>query len=705
MSEAYKKRDMDAIRERAKKFIRFNTFRQKLRSRKQYRPAHKDRFFFIIYPCIDSVDVLADVVNRLSFALPQKEGLSIYVAVSNALRVDSIFELPTPEFQERYIGRNENIYFVDEETAKGHLKDDFVLLYDVNALKKLSVLREAYKLEIIDKTYFSDKEAESLRHLFFSVFSLEEKRRFLEISKKNFQVMKDRNSGKKNAYCFTTGPSFDRYEDFYFEENSFKVICNSIVKNKAFLSYINGADLLVFADPVFHFGPSSYAEQFRQDVMHFIDKYDAYVLVPDYNMPLLLAHYPQLEARLIGMPGQKKFNFPMEKDFFVKGSANILTLYMLPIASAVSEKIGIIGADGRKEGEKYFWKHSASAQYDDKMEGVFKTHPSFFRDRDYKDYYAEHCRFLEELISYGEGKGKCYYSITPSYIPALKKRFGYQASSNIAFRSQKITEMLSQDMESKINSKKRNESTNEPRFLFILTPPFSGSTLLAKILNTSKNTMLLHEKGEGQWLIPQMCEPDRWKPEKKIDWKVVKLVWLNQYKRVFSQENHTALIVEKSPPNIVRAEQIFKHFNNAVFMAFNRNPYANCSSILHRNYVVEKLSKEKRIAILENLARLWIFRSRHIRSFIEVHNIYYFTYEAFCEQPIKCINGLIEICPELKDVNVNAHVKVKDYKAQGIVNQNPRQIEWLDQDEIAVISSVLSAEEALLKFFGYSLLE
>ena len=125
----------------------------------------------------------------------------------------------------------------------------------------------------------------------------------------------------------------------------------------------------------------------------------------------------------IGIPTRKRdFNFPTCDNFYVKASDNILTLFMLPIASAVAEKIQIIGSDGRQKNENYFWKHSSSAQFDELMQTVFDTHPSFFRDRVYTNYYEVHCKILNNLIEYGESLGKNYISLTQSYIPALEKR-------------------------------------------------------------------------------------------------------------------------------------------------------------------------------------------------------------------------------------------------------------------------------------------
>ena len=231
------------------------------------------------------------------------------------------------------------------------------------------------------------------------------------------------NRKKKKSYCFLTGPSFENYENFSFEKNSIKIICNSIVKNNDFLNYINGPDIIMFADCVFHFGPSKYASLFREKVIETVKKYESFVIVPKETVPLLITRYPILKDFIIGLGKNPKYNFPEPNDLSVFGTKSIATYFMLPVASTLSEEIYFLGADGRQANEKYFWKHNSKVQFTDLMETVFETHPSFFRDRHYGKDYKEYCYHFEKLIQFGEKKGKKYYSLTRSYIPALQKRF------------------------------------------------------------------------------------------------------------------------------------------------------------------------------------------------------------------------------------------------------------------------------------------
>lgn len=244
----------------------------------------------------------------------------------------------------------------------------------------------------------------------------------------------------------------------------------------------------------------------------------------------------------------------------------------------------------------------------------------------------------------------------------------------------------------------------EPKILFALTPPYSGSTALAKILNTAPNSMILQKRAEGQWLVPGMCEPDRWLPQKRIDWESVRATWLAKFELVRYHSETSNLIIEKSPPNIVRIDQLRQHFPNSCFFAFNRDPYASCSSYLHHEYSERKRSSGRRAGIVRQLAGDWLFRSRCLRDAVRKLDIPYFTYERFCENASDCVRHIVAVCPELSGVDVHAFVLVKDYDSQRIVNQNPKNIAQLTHDDITAISSVLRSGEDLLDFFGYDIL-
>ena len=416
---AYNERDIKAIKRRETINFLYKAVRKILRILTRFEK--KQIKSIATYPKIKDKDELIEIVNKLAWAFPRKDELSINVLVDNDLvdfKFSSVQEIP---YQRNYL--NTDITHINLVTRL----NTFDLVLFVNAKVILQKFWWIYKSDILDKWYFSTVEGGLLQLGFSKTLTSKQIQEIEEISRKNYKDMAKLNEHKSKSYCFVTGPSFDRYKEFNFEQDSFKVICNSTVKNDEFLDYIGAPDLLVFADPVFHFSSCEYSAVFRDEVLKVYYKYKPYIIVPFDTVGLLLAHYPQLKDRIIGMKAKKgPYNFPTSENLWVKSSANILTLYMLPVASSITDEINIIGADGRNPNEKYFWQHSQSAQFSNLMNTVFETHPSFFRDRDYKDYYNEHCNFLNDLIEYGESKGKKYFSLTKSYIPALKKRMKYE---------------------------------------------------------------------------------------------------------------------------------------------------------------------------------------------------------------------------------------------------------------------------------------
>jgi len=240
-----------------------------------------------------------------------------------------------------------------------------------------------------------------------------------------------------------------------------------------------------------------------------------------------------------------------------------------------------------------------------------------------------------------------------------------------------------------------------PRFLFILTPPYSGSTALSELLNTSPRSMLLNPRGEGQWLIPSLCADNRWEPGGSVDWNLVRNTWLTVYRNVNMLVGTIGVIIEKSPPNMVRIQQLMKVFPNSSCLAFTRNPYAHCSSFLFREYTPDTLTPTEKTVILENIAKEWLRKIEHLMDAILKMNLLHFTYEQFCKNPGKYTRKVLKICPELASIDSTSTIEVKDYPPQRISNQNQRQIALLGKREVERISQVLSTRPDLLDFFGY----
>ncbi len=263
----------------------------------------------------------------------------------------------------------------------------------------------------------------------------------------------------------------------------------------------------------------------------------------------------------------------------------------------------------------------------------------------------------------------------------------------------------------KLFSKKRErwplmkyDPGNEPYFLFILTPPYSGSTVLCKLINTSHRTMLLNRKGEGQWLIPGMSEKDRWDPDKVICYDSVKSVWLNVYQYVQSLVQTVDVVIEKSPPNMMRVESLARQFQRCSIIANNRDPYASCASFFFRKYEPEQMAIEKRIMILSELAGYWLMRSAVIRDLTQKLNLPLVTYEAFCADPAIIRRELPLPADVVGSIEISAKISIKDYKPQPVLNQNERQVANLTAEEIAHLSGLFEKHQDTLGYFGYQIL-
>lgn len=235
------------------------------------------------------------------------------------------------------------------------------------------------------------------------------------------EVLSGHRAGAR-AFVMGTGPSAAQVDPDRVDAEV-RILCNSAVRNSDLITRLQPTHL-AFGDPVFHFGPSRYAAAFRDDLRTAIALAPlVVVVVPEHSASLILAHVPELEGRLVGLPTLGDWNIPTPQDPRVRDSGNILTQFLLPLAFALADVVDIAGCDGRQPTENYFWKHNPGTQYSQRlMEDVFEAHPAFFRHRSYTDYYDRHVAQLEALIRLGEAQGKTVRGTTPSWMSPLASR-------------------------------------------------------------------------------------------------------------------------------------------------------------------------------------------------------------------------------------------------------------------------------------------
>lgn len=239
-----------------------------------------------------------------------------------------------------------------------------------------------------------------------------------------FAVMAREVGMHDRAYVFGTGPSLSGFVESHDFEDSLTIIANSIVMNDEMLDKLK-PKLIVAADPIFHAGCSSYAAAFRAALVRAMRKTGAWFLCPLRDVQIYATYLPaDLQARIIGIPFDGKIAPPTDltRNFALKPYPNVLTLMLLPLASTLARQIHIAGCDGRPVTENdAFWTHDKKAQFVDEMDNIKKVHPGFFAI-DYNNYYFEHARDLETVLTTIETAGRRCVNECTSFIPALRAR-------------------------------------------------------------------------------------------------------------------------------------------------------------------------------------------------------------------------------------------------------------------------------------------
>ena len=247
---------------------------------------------------------------------------------------------------------------------------------------------------------------------------------------------------------------------------------------------------------------------------------------------------------------------------------------------------------------------------------------------------------------------------------------------------------------------------DEPQFIFWLTFRNSGSTAIAQLLSTNPLVALLNKRGEGQWLVPGLCEDDRWDEAKPVDLDSVKAVWLNRYQQIKARRTHREIkyILEKSPPNIMRIRSLIGLFRKTIAVASVRDPYANISSCGFRYQRFDKIDEAARLDRLDQLTHDWVQANGKIRELVEDIGIRVVRYEEICVDPIASMSKLDLPEEIITNIDMTSELSIKDYPKQSMTDMNAKQRDLLTSREIEKIGTLLKPHHGLLSFFGYAIL-
>ena len=186
---------------------------------------------------------------------------------------------------------------------------------------------------------------------------------------------------------------------------------------------------------------------------------------------------------------------------------------------------------------------------------------------------------------------------------------------------------------------------------------------------------------------------DPWNPDVEFPWDTIKQVWHRYW------DLTKPWLIEKSPPNLVRAREIARCFDPAYFLVMVRNPYAHCASLMRRSgweatraasFSVDCLRRQADNAkVLQNVVRL--------------------TYEGFANDSKATARAIQAALPGIGSFDCDAAFEIhsslaadgRAVVAQGIVNHNAHAFETLSPADVEQIGAVLSQHSQVLQYWGY----
>jgi hypothetical protein len=216
--------------------------------------------------------------------------------------------------------------------------------------------------------------------------------------------------------------------------------------------------------------------------------------------------------------------------------------------------------------------------------------------------------------------------------------------------------------------------------------------VLWKLVSTSSNVSALPEEGQFLPEVKEEMRKDPWNPNVKLSWERIKGVWDEYW------DHNKPLLIEKSPPHLIRTSEIAKHFSPVYFLIMVRNPYAHCEGLIRRNNLSAKESADFTIRCLIQQAE----------NAKKLSNTLCLTYEELVENPELIAKKIQAFIPKLGVLKHSQQFKVHSIDGnieRKIVDLNKKKIKNLSLNDLKQINQVLKENADVMNYWGYKYYE
>ena len=185
---------------------------------------------------------------------------------------------------------------------------------------------------------------------------------------------------------------------------------------------------------------------------------------------------------------------------------------------------------------------------------------------------------------------------------------------------------------------------------------------------------------------------------KDYDWGLIKRTWTSLWRKSDIWRESGMVLLEKSPPDLLRATMLDENFSNSYFLAMVRDPYA----------VIEGINRRWGHSVYEGAKHWCRTASKNIYNIHNLKNITYFTYEQLCAGDSIVSDKILHILPELSDLDFNKKTdgihSLEGYGKRGLVNFNKKQVSRFNMRHFNEINSILKNNVNILNYFGYKII-